>query len=43
METEECDSLITAVYRRPALYDESNKLYFNRIYDKIKALNGDTL
>ena len=30
METAECDTLITAVYKRAALYDKSNKLYSNR-------------
>ena len=32
MDTAKCEALITAVYKRPGLYDKSNKLYANRQY-----------
>ena len=36
------ETLITAVYKRTALYDQSNKLYSNRLYaTKRRKLKGN--
>ena len=38
METAEWETWITAVYKRPAFYDKSDKLYSNRVHIYLNIL-----